>query len=89
MKREIPILFDRKEDCCGCTACYSVCPSSAIRMIEDEEGFLYPRINGSICIGCEKCIKVCPIKQKHVQSDKKMQENTLGGRKCRFSEIKH
>lgn len=64
MKREMPILFNKKEDCCGCTACYAICPNSAIQMIEDEEGFLYPSINNSICIGCGQCIKVCPIKKK-------------------------
>lgn len=64
MKREMPILFNKKEDCCGCTACYAICPNSAIQMIEDEEGFLYPSINSSICIACGQCIKVCPIKKK-------------------------
>lgn len=62
MEREIPILFDRKEDCCGCTACYAICPISAIQMIEDDEGFLYPIINDSVCIYCGQCLKVCPIK---------------------------
>ena len=27
------------QDCCGCTACYAICPKDAITMIEDEEGF--------------------------------------------------
>lgn len=64
MRREIPILFDKKENCCGCTACYAICPRTAIKMIEDEEGFLYPSINDSICIDCGQCIKVCPVKAK-------------------------
>lgn len=58
----IPILYKKKEDCCGCTACYSICPQSAISMIEDYEGFAYPRIDKKRCIGCEMCLKVCPIK---------------------------
>lgn len=41
----IPILFKSKEDCCGCTACYAICPKMAISMVEDEEGFDYPQIN--------------------------------------------
>lgn len=63
MKREIPILFERKEDCCGCTACAAVCPRDAIQMAADEEGFLYPKINEELCVACWQCRKVCPIKQ--------------------------
>lgn len=62
-KKNIPILFDRKQDCCACTACYAICPKSAITMIEDEEGFFYPAINEYKCIKCYQCIKVCPLKQ--------------------------
>lgn len=55
------ININSKKDCCGCNACYSICPTSCIKMIEDEEGFLYPNVDGSKCIGCEKCINVCPM----------------------------
>lgn len=58
----VPVLFERKEECCGCTACCAVCPHSAISMEEDEEGFAYPRIDGTKCVGCGQCRKVCPIK---------------------------
>ena len=61
-KKLIPILYKRKEDCCGCTACYAICPKEAIRMVEDEEGFVYPQIDESNCVRCYQCIKVCPIK---------------------------
>ena len=43
MEREIPVLYKRKEECCGCTACYAICPKEAISMVEDEEGFEYPK----------------------------------------------
>lgn len=62
MKQKIPVLFNKKEECCGCTACYSICPKKAISMKEDEEGFEYPVINRESCICCYKCIDVCPIK---------------------------
>lgn len=51
-----------KSECCGCHACYSVCPKNAIKMIEDENGFKIPKINKKLCINCGKCDKVCPIK---------------------------
>lgn len=57
-----PILYSSKEECCGCTACYSICPKKAISMIVDEEGFLYPKIDESKCINCKMCLKVCPFK---------------------------
>ena len=63
MKKNIPVLFDRKEMCCGCTACYSVCPKCAIRMVEDEEGFEYPQIVENKCVRCYQCVKVCPFKE--------------------------
>jgi formate hydrogenlyase subunit 6/NADH:ubiquinone oxidoreductase subunit I len=56
------ILYNRKEECCGCTACYAICPFDAITMNEDEEGFEYPFIDSSKCIRCNKCLAVCPIK---------------------------
>lgn len=61
---ETPVLFTRKELCCGCSACYAICPKQAIMMIEDEEGFEYPIIDKHKCINCKQCIKVCPIKEK-------------------------
>lgn len=44
----IPILFKSKEDCCGCTACYAICPKMAISMVEDEKGFDYPQIDEKV-----------------------------------------
>ena len=30
-------------------------------MIDDPEGFLYPKINQAECIGCGRCRKTCPV----------------------------
>ncbi len=54
-----------KEDCCGCTACASVCPKKAIVMKEDNEGFLYPFVDQGKCIDCGLCKKTCPILNKN------------------------
>lgn len=60
--KPIPVLYERKEECCGCTACYAICPKNAISMQPDEEGFLYPIIDEGKCVRCYQCLKVCPIK---------------------------
>lgn len=55
------IQINEKKTCCGCTACYSVCPRKCIQMQQDEEGFLYPVIDMNLCINCSLCEKVCPM----------------------------
>lgn len=59
----IPVLYERKEECCGCTACYAICPKQAISMKPDEEGFDYPVVDKEKCVRCYLCLKVCPIKE--------------------------
>lgn len=56
------VLFERKEDCCGCTACMAACPKQAIQMQEDEQGFQYPTVNGTLCVSCGLCRAVCPVR---------------------------
>lgn len=58
------IVINNKEDCCGCTACYNICPQKAIKMMPDEEGFLYPTIDHDKCVNCGLCDKICPVKDK-------------------------
>ena len=62
------LLYERKEECCGCTACMSICPKKAITMIPDEEGFLYPSINHELCIECDLCKQVCPFSDTYKTS---------------------
>lgn len=61
--KQLPVLFIRKAECSGCSACYAICPKRAISMEPDEEGFLYPHINKEKCVMCELCINVCPIRE--------------------------
>lgn len=53
------ILIDNKYNCCGCTACASICSHMAIKMNPDSLGFLYPQVNSELCVGCGLCDKVC------------------------------
>ena len=49
-----------KKDCCGCNACGDICPKGAISFSQDDEGFLYPEVDGTKCIECGLCEKTCP-----------------------------
>ena len=64
MQKALPVLYESKALCCGCTACFAICPQGAISMIEDDEGFEYPVINDNKCVRCCLCLRVCPIKGK-------------------------
>jgi Fe-S-cluster-containing hydrogenase component 2 len=62
-------VFPQKNKCCGCGMCSNICPCSAIKMEQDEEGFLYPNINESLCNSCNLCRKLCSF-QSLVLSEK-------------------
>lgn len=47
-------------NCTGCAACINTCNHESITMIENQQGFLYPRIDESKCIQCNLCRQVCP-----------------------------
>lgn len=64
------IIIDDKAMCCGCSACFSVCPKNAITMLEDEKGFKYPKISKNKCINCGLCEKICPILNKREKLNK-------------------
>lgn len=54
-----PVLASRAH-CTGCGACEAACPTGAIRMEADAEGFRYPRIDNEKCVGCLACERSCP-----------------------------
>lgn len=58
------INIHNKSKCSGCYACYNICPKNAIEMIQDEKGFLYPKVIKEKCINCGLCDKICPIINK-------------------------
>ena len=61
-------LFNKKEDCCGCSACANICPKGAITMEADGLGFLYPKIDEAKCIKCGLCKKVCSFNSNYDRS---------------------
>lgn len=46
--------------CTGCSSCANVCSRNAIKMIDNQEGFLRPNIDADKCIHCGLCQKRCP-----------------------------
>ena len=81
----------KKTECCGCTACVSVCPRKCISMEVDAEGFGYPKVDMESCVDCGLCEKVCPLKNDSKKSGDQsiyglrnkdehiVQESTSGG----------
>ena len=71
-----------KTKCCGCNACFNVCPKQAISMEYDSEGFLYPKVDNDKCIKCGLCLKTCPIntaedlKIRRLEDWQQTQQNT-------------
>ncbi len=55
------VFYSKKESCCACSACFSVCPVDAISMKKDKEGFFYAVIDSTKCIDCGACKRVCPF----------------------------
>ena len=53
-----------KNLCIGCAACKNVCPQGAVTMSENEEGFLYPFVDGKLCVDCNVCKNICPINSR-------------------------
>lgn len=62
------IQITNKVNCCGCTACASICPHQAISMKPDTLGFLYPKVDLQKCIDCGLCDKVCAFHSNYDKS---------------------
>ena len=52
------------KDCFSCRSCFLSCPKNAIAMIENEEGFFFPKVTEDKCIDCGICVKKCPSLNK-------------------------
>ncbi len=78
-----------KSMCNGCEICTKVCPTNAIKMVEDQEGFLYPEIDKDKCINCNKCKNICSnyntsLGNENVyvainKNEKELEESSSGG----------
>lgn len=71
-------LYNNKNNCCGCWACVNICPTKAISMAPDNEGFLYPSILQSKCIDCKMCLQVCPVKISNQKNEEEKNRPHIG-----------
>lgn len=60
----------QEDKCTGCMACYNICPQEAIQIIQNKEGFYYPKIEESKCTKCGLCSQSCPELNK-IQNSKR------------------
>ena len=74
-------------DCCGCTACASVCPHGAISMEPDVLGFLYPKVDRNRCVDCGLCEKVCAFNAQYDKSLNLVQPLAFAARHKDVNEI--
>lgn len=59
--REMDVqIIERIGQCNGCSACILGCRERAIKMIADENGNKYPRIEEDACSKCNNCVLYCP-----------------------------
>lgn len=49
-----------KSRCYSCRSCFLSCPTGAIEMAENNEGFFYPQVNFEKCVDCGICAVRCP-----------------------------
>lgn len=82
------IELNKKENCCGCSACEQICPVHAIHMVEDNEGFLYPVVAQDRCVGCNRCNITCPNKGTTVSKSEITGKIYAAYRNCLESRMK-
>lgn len=81
------IRIEHPEDCCGCTACASICPHNAISMKPDTLGFLYPEVDTEKCVDCGLCEKVCAFNDDYDTSLNLPQPDVYAARHKSMKEI--
>lgn len=54
------------DKCCGCGGCVNICPTNAINMTANADGFSVPIVDSEKCILCNACEWVCP-ERNHIE----------------------
>lgn len=81
------MIIKDKSDCCGCTACASICAHDAITMKPDGMGFLYPEVDKDKCTECGLCEKVCAFNAEYDRSLNLPEPEVYGARHRDMNEV--
>lgn len=76
-----------KSQCCGCTACASICVHQAITMQPDKSGFKYPVVDENRCTRCGLCLKVCSFSPNYYNFDNLPVPDVYAARHKKMDEI--
>ncbi|SDG23323.1 4Fe-4S dicluster domain-containing protein [Selenomonas sp. WCT3] len=68
--------------CCGCGSCKSQCPTQAISIQKNENGFWEKFVDKTKCIHCKKCLMVCPFYQVEARSMREMKKLVAYKSRC-------
>lgn len=68
-KNNVAFGLDLKSACTGCSACECICPSDAISMKPNQDGFLNPHVDLHSCSNCGLCLEHCvALNPKHTNN---------------------
>lgn len=76
-----------KGQCCGCSACFNICPRAAITMMPDALGFLYPVVDDKRCVKCGLCEKVCSFTSDYAKPNDFGEPFAFGARHKNLHEV--
>lgn len=74
-------------ECTSCQMCSAVCPTSAISIIVDNEGFYRPIVDTKKCIDCSLCTSVCYKYDNNILDTEPLNDKTIYGAKALDSSV--
>lgn len=74
-------------DCTSCQMCEAVCPTSAITIVLNQEGFYRPEIEEEKCINCGLCVKSCYKFDNEINITSNLKTKTLYAGWVKNSEV--
>lgn len=74
-EKQLRLSYQISTVCSGCGACAAVCPTGAVSVELNEDGFWHCKLDQQVCIQCGKCKTVCPM--THIQATKTLDAKAL------------